>query len=232
MSHTHELQGLQAYSRALRPGLRLEPLESAGHEVSDEETSAIIRQILTENLPPRSGRKALPDIAPQEELSDLRRAPTPRQQRAGAGADHAPAPVTETQAPDRPPRRPFPVRKVAWFAGLAVLVYMWPWALPLGLFVLVWVAVIVNATVGSARIGRGMRRAYRWLDRRNPERAERLRARADRAALRLDRLLDRLPERWTAGLYLPDFSREALMPETCPDRPDPFDRIAAETRKA
>lgn len=239
MTVSHDMQSMQAYSRALRPGLHLEPLESSGQAVSDEETDAIIRQILTESAPPRrrgvlprAGRDKLPDIAPQEEL--LRRPPTPRQARAETQGAEAPAPALDPvlyPAETRAPRdRARLIRRLAALAVLGGFVWMWPWAIPLTLFVMLWIAVIVCATVGSDWIGRSVLRAWLWLDGRDPARAERLRARADALALRLDRVLDRLPERWTAGLYLPDFSRAALVPGEAEERPDPFARIAAEAR--
>lgn len=238
MSLSQETELLEPWTRALRPGLRLDPLESAGREISEAETEAVIRQVLCENAPPRSGRAtgraALPDLAPQEELSARKAARAARQAREAAAAPAAAAPPVEDLRPE-PAARPRPAarkllrRALPWVA-LGAVVWLWPWAIPIALFVAFWVVLIVCATVGSDWIGRGTLRLYRWLEARNPDRAERLRVRADAVALRLDGLLDRLPDRWTEGLYLPDFSRAALSPDTLDDRPDPFDRIAAEAR--
>ncbi|PIE08599.1 MAG: hypothetical protein CSA73_01480, partial [Rhodobacterales bacterium] len=61
---------------------------------------------------------------------------------------------------------------------------------------------------------------------RDPDRAEALRARAAGLSARLARLLERLPNRWTQGLYLPTF--EEPSPDVYEDDTDPFERLVAQ----
>lgn len=125
--------------------------------------------------------------------------------------------------------RPWAMRALLMVAMLAIAALM-PWAIPLVLAAGVVAIAALVAAMGSDRMAGGLERVFHWLHAREPDRAERFRARVDRMATAMDALLDRLPERWTAGLYMADFSREALLPGAQDDLPDPFDRIAAEAR--
>ncbi|WP_420556778.1 hypothetical protein [Roseovarius sp.] len=121
-----------------------------------------------------------------------------------------------------------PMRKhVAW-AVVAGLVLYRPLMVPLVALLLVWLAVIAYLTLGPDRWGEILGGAWQRLHARKPELAERIRQRADRFAERFDRVLDRLPEAWADRLALPDFSASATADA---DRPDPFDRLAAEARE-
>lgn len=67
---------------------------------------------------------------------------------------------------------------------------------------------------------------YIRLRNRNPKAAERLRCRAAKASHAVGSVVDRMPERWTTGLYLPDFDE----PDEGSERwkADPFERLARE----
>lgn len=121
-----------------------------------------------------------------------------------------------------------PTRKHIVLAILAALVLYRPLLVPLIALLLIWVVLIAYLTLGPDRWGEILGGAWRRLHERRPELAERVRQRADRFAERFDRFLDLLPEAWAERLALPDFSPE---PED-DDRPDPFDRLAAEAREA
>ena len=241
----------RVYQRELRPGMRLNPLQSAGARVTEAEIDHVIAQTLAQNRQCEA-RAALPDIACQDELLGLAGRNARRDaQRETAAAERL---STVTQAAgindsDRPvedlrgtgPRGRFlpmggkkrkTLRRLAVIVGFAAFVYTWPWAIPLILFAMFWIVVAGLAALGSERIGAWMLRIFLWLDARSPARAEQLRLRADRLAIRIDALLDRLPDRWTEGLYMPDLSRAALIPQDLNERPDPFDRIAAQARQA
>ncbi|QFT98720.1 hypothetical protein FIU85_15510 [Roseovarius sp. THAF8] len=121
-----------------------------------------------------------------------------------------------------------PTRKhVAW-AVVAGLVLYRPLMVPLVALLLVWLVLIAYLTLGPDRWGEILGGAWQRLHARKPELAERIRQRADRFAERFDRVLDRLPEAWADRLALPDFSASAT---TDAEKPDPFDRLAAEARE-
>lgn len=240
MPFSNDLTSPEVDPRALRPGLRLSPLQPTAAKVTEAEIDHVIAQTLQQNRQIEA-RAAMPEIAGQDELLGLAgrnaRRDAARQGEADARLSAA---TRSTRRPAAPPvedltgrRRPSraTLRRVALIAAAVGFIYMWPWFIPLTLFVAFWVVLIVCAMGAGERIGDVMIRGYLWLDARNPDRAERLRQRADRAAMRIDALLDRLPDRWTEGLYMPDLSRAALIPQEFDDRPDPFDRIAAEAQQ-
>lgn len=111
---------------------------------------------------------------------------------------------------------------------LGLLFVLRPWALPaLLLFVLLGV-VALYLSLGEERSARLVLRWYEGVRRRDPERAEVLRSRAAAVSRRLASLLQRLPERWTQGLYLPEFEEPQEVPEKM--KSDPFERLAEQTR--
>jgi len=234
VSISDEISGLYVDPRDVRPGLRLQPLQTRPEPVSEAEVDRIIAQTLAKSRQ-EDARAALPQVVDQEELLGL----AGRNARRDAATREA-ANIRRAQSAARvmPKIEDLTGRRVAgpWqkrvlIAAPIVLVVIWkPWLI-LGLVIVVcWLVIAAFAALGGARVAEGSIRFYVWLDARNPERAERMRDRADRLAMRLDALLDRLPERWTEGLYMPDFSRASLMGDGLDGRPDPFDRIAAEAR--
>ncbi len=242
----------QVHLHDLRPGMRLTPLQSRPSTVTEAEIDDVIATTLAENRQ-IAARAALPVIAHQDELTGT----AGRNSRAAAAQDGAAAAwlgeVASRHGPERV--RPgavedltgaapsalrrmgswrllgrWPLRAAALLAVLAVFVLA-PWAIPLAIGALGLAVVALGLAMGTDRVSGALTRVFHWRNARNPGRAERYRARVDRLAAGMDALLDRLPERWTAGLYMPDFSREALLQDSYGDRPDPFDRIAAEGRR-
>ncbi len=241
MAYTED-EVAQTHLRALRPGMRLTPLQSPPSKVSEAEIDTVIARTLAESRQIEA-RAALPVIAHQDDLTGLagRNARRAAEQESAAAArlssvsarfaSGPPAPVTVEDLTGRAPTileklRTWPLR-VFLFAAVLAIFALAPWLIPLALLA---VAVLVVA-MGSDRVAAALTRVYHWRHARNPDRAERFRARIDRLATGMDAVLDRLPERWTTGLYMPDFSREALLDDLDEGRPDPFDRIAAEMRQ-
>jgi len=68
---------------------------------------------------------------------------------------------------------------------------------------------------------------YRTVDARDPVKAENMRRTAARFSRRLSRLADSLPERWTRGLYIPDFEPEETHEKMAND---PFERLDLNTQ--
>lgn len=127
-------------------------------------------------------------------------------------------------------RRYRPKRGHAILAALALVMVLRPLLLPLVILLTFWVGVIAYLTVGPDRWSEIIAGGFRRYSERNPERAERLRRKADAVAVRIDGLLDWLPERWADRLALPDFS-QPLGQAQADARPDPFDRLAEEARR-
>lgn len=91
--------------------------------------------------------------------------------------------------------------------AIVVLLALWrPWLLVAMVVVPMLIVAGTFAAIGQDRFWSGVLRGYRRMQSRNPVRAERLRARADRFALRWDAFLDRFPEGSVDALYLPDLN--------------------------
>ncbi len=248
MSPTDNYETLRVDTRKLRPGLRLDPLiESPLPDLTDAEISDMIAQTLIEQDAEDSATaleavtQAVACGAPSSmACADTDTAAGPQGTTAPYGRSHAAfetiaAPEeTDSETGTRRRRGPRGLRQ-GWLGrvliGLSALVvfYTWPWIIPTLIIGAIWLGLIVFIFVGMERIAAGVLWFYRWLEGRAPRRAERLRAGADRLAVRLDSLFDRLPGRWTEGLYMPDFSREALIDDDKDDAPDPFDRLAGQS---
>jgi uncharacterized protein YhhL (DUF1145 family) len=244
MAFLDDLSTTQVDLRDVRPGLRLRPLRSHAPKVTDAEIDHVIAMTLAESRQIEA-RAAMPEITPQDELLGL----------AGRNArreallnDAAAARMQEVLAHQEPGRdRSAPVEDltgklrlrelVPWprRAAIAVIVVavfiVAPWAIPLLVLAALVLAAAAPVVLGTDRMAAVLACVFHGLDARWPDRAELFRARIDRLATAMDALLDRLPERWTTGLYMPDFSRDALLSEIGDDRPDPFERIAAEARR-
>ncbi len=121
-----------------------------------------------------------------------------------------------------------PTKKHISWGVVAALVLYRPLMVPLVALLLVWLVLIAYLTLGPDRWGEIIGGAWQRLHARKPELAERIRQRADRFAEKFDRVLDWLPDSWAERLALPDFSGAQ---EGEDDRPDPFDRLAAEARQ-
>ncbi|UWQ04489.1 hypothetical protein [Aliiroseovarius crassostreae] len=87
------------------------------------------------------------------------------------------------------------------------------------------VAAITYFSVGPEAVDAFIIRRFQRLKARDPAKAEQLYSRAVRGIDLLNKGIDRLPERWTQGLYLPDLNPEQTPPEKM--REDPFARLEA-----
>ncbi len=210
----------------------------------DDRADALIRRMIVEQKRD-ANREALPEIEP---VGGVDTAPAKTARRLPWRKQSKPA-VTTPQKPAREERAPvscgatrrpslgrflsaLPRPRIArWhvIAGAVLLLcILRPWLLPAIFFISLWVLLIAYLTLGPDRMAEFVSVGWHRLRARRPALAENLRRRADALALRLDALLDRLPEKWTAGLYLPDLSAPED-PDTT--RPDPFDRLAREVRR-
>lgn len=97
-------------------------------------------------------------------------------------------------------------RRHVAMAVLVVLALWRPWLLVAMVGLPMLIVAGIFAVVGHDRFWAGVLRGYRRLHARNPARAERLRSRADRFALRWDAVLDRFPDGTVDALYLPDLN--------------------------
>lgn len=115
---------------------------------------------------------------------------------------------------------------VGWLAYVA---WSWPWLFPV-LFVATCIILVTTFfALGPDRVSDLVVGAYHWLDKRDSSRAEALRLTAKSLSRRIERWAGYLPERWTGGLYLPDFEPDGI--DTSKLRNDPFERIAQEAQK-
>ncbi|UWP91867.1 hypothetical protein K3X13_12605 [Aliiroseovarius crassostreae] len=87
------------------------------------------------------------------------------------------------------------------------------------------VAAITYFSVGPEAVDAFIIQRFQRLKARDPAKAEHLYSRAVRGIDLLNKAIDRLPERWTQGLYLPDLNPEQTPPEKM--REDPFARLEA-----
>jgi len=110
-------------------------------------------------------------------------------------------------------------------AGLALVMLMPGWVVPVTVFLSLLTVVTLYYALGYDRICRLIVAWYRRLERRDPERAENLRARAAYWSKRVSDWTATLPESWTQGLYIPDFEPEPEQPEIL--QTDPFERLSA-----
>lgn len=124
-------------------------------------------------------------------------------------------------------RHPMTPRVLAALACLTAVV-LYPLMTLALLFVLVLTGVIVYLSLGPERVEGFAARRFEKLQKRDPERAEVLRKRAIRVVAILTKGIDVLPERWTSGLYLPDFEDSSIHPDRLST--DPFERLAPETK--
>ncbi len=163
-------------------------------------------------------RKALPDLAPvPEDIGSRQRTPSPR---ARTGATRGEQRGLRSRITGYRPRG----KHILWVA-LALVVFFRPWLIPGLLFVTLWIVLVAYLTMGHDRIFEVVSNGWDRFVHRHPKRAEKLRQRADRFALRFDALLDRLPNSWAEKLALPDLSHPGMRDENPHERPDPFDRL-------
>lgn len=111
-------------------------------------------------------------------------------------------------------------------ALLAVIVLTMPWLIPILFLLLLIMIVISYLTLGHDRSAELVAGRYGAYASRDPQAAELLRARAESFSARISTWIEFLPDRWTTGLYLPDFSHSDEVPEKLSD--DPFERLAGD----
>lgn len=113
-------------------------------------------------------------------------------------------------------------------AIFAAVILIEPLLIPgLSLFFLTMVT-IVYFSLGPDRVTELVLDRYQRINQRDPEKAMRLRNGAAQMSARAAVWIDRLPPRWTRGLYLPDFEDEPKPHEKLST--DPFDRLASDAR--
>ncbi|MFX0543983.1 hypothetical protein ACEWPL_000370 [Roseovarius sp. S1116L3] len=259
MAYSDDLTGSRIPLDALRPGLRLKPLQSCGASPSDEEINDIIARTMAVDRQFQA-RAALPAIASQEELAGTagrtsRRAARERSEAearleaARTKHEMARQPVSDHEREAHsalvedltPTRQRLPLgamserfsgkwpRRAALAAVALGATWLWPWIIVIAILAWAMFCVAGILALGTETVSGALIWLYYRRLARNPASAERMRAGLDRLAMRVDEVLDRMPDGWTTGLYMADFSREALMPEGAgDDEPDPFDRLRAE----
>lgn len=214
----------------------MSPLRSRGAQLTEAEIEHVIARTLSEDRQ-MEARAALPAIATQDELSGqsgrLARRAAQQEEAASArldavAAQYRPAqPAIEDLTGARtglPHVAPW-LRHGALGLVLVAVVWMWPLILLVAVVAALALPPIFAIALSNESVVSALAYIYRWRHARRPERAEQMRVRVDRFAMRVDAILDRLPEGWTTGLYMPDFSQEALLPLEQPQAPDPFDRL-------
>jgi hypothetical protein len=101
------------------------------------------------------------------------------------------------------------IRHVLLAVTALMLVLRPQWVL-IGIFVVIVLGLGTFIFVGSDRIWRGVFVRLAALDVRDPTRAAQVRDRLDRVACCWDAILDRFPESWVNGLYMPDLQAGTL----------------------
>lgn len=147
---------------------------------------------IARKAPQPKGADALPPLEPQEELDEEQRL------RAAFSAEEE----EEAEAPRASLLSRLRPRHVG-IAALVLTAFFWPVLLGAAFLVLAWFAVLA---ILSLRYLVTAGHWYRFAGRR-PKTAERLRRVIDRAALRLDSVLDYLPDSLAESLALPDMSQ-------------------------
>ncbi|MCI2399845.1 hypothetical protein [Aliiroseovarius subalbicans] len=214
---------------------------------TDDPDMAAIRGMMqaqgTPPAPPQPTAQASPVDTP-------RPAPQPRapQQEPDRAVSHAPKPRAKTRKESKAKARATSLIRKAMTAlslrihafvsrpdaprmmalAMLVVVFIWRPGFVVGMAVLaLLIAAIVYFSLGPERVAQMVAAWHGRLAARDPDRAEVLRLRAAWVSKRIATLVNRLPNRWTAGLYLPDFEPEGEMPEAMDN--DPFDRLVPQS---
>lgn len=176
---------------------------------------------MTRPEPARGGvARILPDPAPENTPASALRTPAPAQRRASAAKQPA--------TPAREPAQSGGFRPSWKLSGaiFAVATMLWrPWLIPSLVLLTLAVAAILWLSIGPDRASQGIAAWHARMARRNPARAETLRRFAARCSLRAERIASHLPDRWTRGLYFPDFEAD-----TGADTSNPFERLVPQHR--
>jgi hypothetical protein len=119
-------------------------------------------------------------------------------------------------------RRPDASRILA-ILMLCVIVVIMPWFVLSLVLLGVLIALIIYFSLGPDKVGALVAAWHTCLRQRDPNKAEDTRRRAALWSKRISAVVDRLPEKWTAGLYLPEFEEASELPEKM--KTDPIDRL-------
>lgn len=130
--------------------------------------------------------------------SALRKTPETARPRVGAASPDVLSRAIAKVRAFRPSRR-----QIIW-SSIALVVLIWPALVVLALVLSIFTVIGVFLACGSDRVWSGAVRLLKWYMARAPERGASLAVRLDRFALRWDNFLDRFPDGWVDGLYLPD----------------------------
>lgn len=106
---------------------------------------------------------------------------------------------------------------------LCIIAFINPWLVVSLVLLGVMLALIIYFSLGPDKVGALVAAWHTRLLQQDPTKAEVIRRRAARWSKRISTVIDRLPSKWTAGLYLPDFEKESELPEKMGT--DPFDRL-------
>ena len=105
-------------------------------------------------------------------------------------------------------------------AGAVVALVMWqPLVIPAALIFVLTLVALLYFSLGPVRMASMAKRWWIWLDRRNPQKAELWRGRAEYASQRLEAIVHVLPGRWTNELHIPE------MPQPRHGMPPKEDRV-------
>jgi hypothetical protein len=108
---------------------------------------------------------------------------------------------------------------------LSIVFFVMPWFVLSLVLLSVLIASIIYFSLGPDKVGALVAAWHARLRSRDPDKAEDARSRAALWSNRISAIADCLPEKWTAGLYFPDFEKESELPEKM--KTDPFDRLDA-----
>lgn len=97
-----------------------------------------------------------------------------------------------------------PSRRQIFWSIFALIVLLRPAWIVLTLVLAAFATLGIFVGFGADRVWSGAVSLLKWYTQRAPVRGARLTARIDRFACRWDNLLDRFPDGWVDGLYLPD----------------------------
>lgn len=179
-------------------------LQGQGIETDETEILSAVRKVMLDEK-----------VEHPEVVREIAAQPTPAQNVA-----------TKTAGRVAKARRRFGGYRPRWSHNLAILLLAAFVYSPLGttylLAMTVAVTLILYWSFGPDRFAAGLGKIFRGYRRISPTGAAALQDWGNRCSDRVQRIADRLPERWTQGLYLPTFGDED---EVELDTIEPFDRL-------
>ena len=120
-------------------------------------------------------------------------------------------------------------RRQAVRATAVFVLLVEPWLVPIVSLAAVISLTFAYLAMGPDRAAEITGSAYRWLQKRDPDKAEKARAAAQAISERMSGWVERLPDRWSRGIYFPDFSRDSGKIDAVIE--DRFDRLSRESRE-